>query len=401
MKQVLCLFFILVVLFAGCSQSNQNEVTETTHIKIILGGEEVILTKPALLKNDNVYISLEDMDSLPGIKITYNESTGEITAMRNTANLTMQLGQPLKPGDNNGPSPFLNQGVVYLPLRDAIQYLEYNSQQETSPDETIVITLIKLGFDISDLWHPFSTSELSAAEAALAAGVTILDPQGDWASVSEGIQPDGRTDNTHPYPLDFTDVKSVTFGADSQYLYLKVELYDVIPNDVVYWDNTELQKQDFISGMGCNLALMHFFNRNIGRDDTGLIQLGLSYIEGNIWTFLENPVFYTPPVVAISNFATPSGNKDNHNEDIYLVSNSEGRVGGGAGTNYFMAAFPLSNFGLQLGDTIEFNLALEVGSLLFHHECVDVILDCGFKTGETIRYQLGANTYENLGPPNL
>jgi hypothetical protein len=231
--------------------------------------------------------------------------------------------------------------------------------------------------------------------------VTIDDPQGDWAPISEGIQPDGRMDNDNPYPLGFTDVKSVTFGADANYLYLKVELYEVIPNDVVYWDNTEFQKQDFISGMGCNLALLRFFNRNIGKEDTGLMQLGLSYIVGNIHTYLANPEFYQPPVVAISNFATPSGNKDEYNEDTYLTANSKGRVGGGAGLNFLIAAFPLNEYGLKLGDTIEFDLAMEVGSLLFHHECVDVILDCGLKAGETIRYQLGANTYENLGPPNL
>jgi hypothetical protein len=283
-------------------------------------------------------------------------------------------------------------------LRDTVQGLGYDSKEEKSPDGTVHITLVKLGYDVEDLWHRFSTDELKAAETALAVGVTITDTEADWAPISEGVQPDGRMDNGKPYPIAFTDVKSATFGADSQYLYLKVELYGEIPQDVVYWDNKDKNKQDFVHSFGCNLGLSNFYNRNTGKADTGLMQLGLSYIEGNIWTNPGNPTFYSPPVVAISNFATLSGSKDERNEDIYTVANGKGLVGGGAGTNYVIGAFPLSNFGLQLGDVIEFDLSMETGSLLFHHECVDVILDAGYKAGETIRYQLGANTYENLGP---
>jgi len=401
MKKILFFLLILVILFTGCDQTEQTTVASSAQVILKVNDEEVLLIQPAIIKNDVVYISLEDFGYLPGIEFTYKTSTGEITVTRHGTQLVMHIDEPLKPDDVNGPTPFLYQNKAYLPLCDAISYLEYHPIQDTLPDGTIVITLEKQGHDAEDMWRPFSATELMAAAAALEAGVTINDPESDWAPISEGVQPDGRMDNDNPYPLPFTDVKSVTFGADHQYLYLKVEFYDVIPEDVVYWDNEELNEQDFITGMGCNLALTHFFNRNIGKDDEGLMQLGLSYIVGNIHTFLENPEFYIPPAVGISNFATPSGTKDQYNEDVYLVSNSNGRVGGGAGTSYLLAAFPLIEYGLQPGDVIEFNLSVEVGSLLFHHECVDVILDCGLKAGETIRYQLGSDTYENLGPPNL
>jgi hypothetical protein len=401
MKKILFFLLILVTLFTGCSHTEPTTVASAAQVIIKVNGEEVSLIQPAIIKNDVVYISLEDFGNLPGIEFTYKTSTGEITATRHGIQLVMHIDEPIKPDDVNGPTPFLYQNKAYLPLCDAISYLEYHPIQDTLSDGTIVITLEKQGYDAEDMWRPFSATELAAAAVALEAGVTIDDPESDWALISEGVQPDGRTDNDNPYPLPFTDVKSVTFGADYQYLYLKVEFYDVIPKDVVYWDNEELNEQDFITGMACNLALTHFFNRNIGQDDEGLMQLGLSYIVGNIHTFLENPAFYIPPAVCISNFATPSGAKDEYNEDIYLVSNSNGRVAGGAGTNYLLGAFPLSEYGLRPGDTIEFNLSVEVGSLLFHHECVDVILDCGLKAGETIRYQLGSNTYENLGPPEL
>jgi hypothetical protein len=399
MGRIPSFLLIVVILLTGCSQSGQNKTTQPGKAKIILNGEEITLSQPVLLLKDAVCVSSEDLASLPGIKINYDQATGEITATRKDAVLVMHIGQPFKPDDKNGPTPFLKQDILYLPFRETIERLNYKTQEETSPDGVITITLEKLGFEVEDLWPPFSAEQLRTAEAALASGVTINDPEADWAPISEGFQPDGRMDNGKPYPLAFTDVKSVSYGADDQYLYLKVVLYDVIPGEVVYWENSEFKKTDYIQGMGCNLALISFLNRNTGKTDEGLMQLGVTYIEGSGRENLENPTFYTPPVVGLSNFATLTGTKDKYNEDIYGVSGSNGLTSGGAGKNYFMGAFPLSLFGLQLGDVIEFNISMEVGSKLFHHECVDVILDCGYKTGETILYQLGASTYENLGPP--
>jgi hypothetical protein len=399
MGKIFCLFLIFAALLTGCGQSGQGDADVIKQLKISLDGELITLSQPSLLKNDIVYITLEDMAGLPGIKIDYDKSTGKITATRNEASLTMQIDQPLKPGDINGPTPFLNQGRVYLPFRDTLHNLNYNSQQETAADGTIVITLEKLGYDVADLYHRFDDNELKAAEAALAKGITIADPQNDWAPISEGVQPDGRMDNGNPYPISFTDVKSVTLGADSQYFYVKVDLYGIIPADVTYWENKDQKKTDFIHGFGCNVVLDRFFNRNTGKEDTGMMQLGLSYIEGNIWGFMTNPVFYTPPVVGLSSYATPSGIKDERNEELYSTTSGQGLVAGGAGTNYVIGAFPLSTFGLQPGDVVELEVSMETGSLLFHHECVDVILDSGYKAGDTIRYKLGSDTYENLGPP--
>jgi hypothetical protein len=399
MGRILSFLLIFVILVTGCNRSGQSSIAASNQVKIILNGEQIALSKPPLLQKDTVYVSSEDLANLPGIKVDYNQVTGEIITTRNDATFFLQIGQPLKVGDKNGPKPFLNNDMVYLPLRDTIQRLNYGTQEETSPEGRHTIILEKLGFDVEDLWPPFSAEQLRTAEAALTSGVTINDPEADWAPISEGFQPDGRMDNGKPYPLAFTDVKSVSFGADDQYLYLKVVLYDVIPADVVYWENDEFKKTDYIQGMGCNLGLSSFLNRNTGKTDEGLMQLGVTYIEGSGRENLENPTFYTPPVVATSNFATLTGTKDKYNEDIYGVSASNGLTSGGAGKNYFMGAFPLSLFGLQLGDVIEFSISMEVGSKLFHHECVDVLLDCGYKTGETIRYQLGAGTYENLGPP--
>jgi hypothetical protein len=393
------LFFIFIMLVTGCGQTGQSNLLQQNQVSIILKAEQIALSQPALVQKETVYVSSDDLANLPGLKVSYDQNTGEITATGKDVTFPMKVGQPFKEGDKNGPKPFLEKGVLYLPLCDTVSRLGYKATEEKSQNGTFAVTLEKLWQDAYDAWKPFSAKELKAAEAALAAGVTITDPANDWAPISEGTQPDGRMDNGNPYPISFTDVKSMTFGADSQYLYLKVELYDIIPTKVVYWQNTEFNKEDFIHSFSCNFGLSHFLNRNTGKADGGLMQLGVSYVEGDPRDNLVNPKFLNPPVVAISNFATVTGNKDKNNEDTYNVSNGDGRTGGGAGKNYVIGAFPLSNFGLQFGDVIEFDFSMETGSKLFHHECVDVILDCGYKAGETIRYKLGANTYESLGPP--
>jgi hypothetical protein len=390
---------VIIALLAGCYQSgNRGEQDfQPARVNIILNNESVALTQPPLLRKDAVYVAADDLSSLPGIKIDYNQVTGEISTSRSDTVFSMRIGQPLKEGDKNGPRPFLNQDVVYIPFCDAISRLNYSTRTEKSNDGTLTVILEKMGFDITDIWKPFSVSELKAAEDALAKGITLDDPRGDWAPISEGIQPDGRSDNAYPYPLAFTDVRKIRIGADSKYLYLKVELDDVIPGKLVYYENPQQQKTDYIASMCTNLGLGRFFNRNTGKDDAGLMQLGVSFIEGE-QNGVENPRVFEPPAVATSSFATVTGEKRN-GEDVYAVSEGKGSVAGGPGRNYAVGAFTLSNFGLQIGDVIEFDISMEVGSKLFHHESVDVMLDCGYKAGETIRYRLGSDTYEKLGPP--
>jgi hypothetical protein len=71
MKRILCLFLLIVTILTGCNQSGNNQNTQASQldqIKIILNGEAIVLTQPALLQKDVVYLALDDFGSLPGIK---------------------------------------------------------------------------------------------------------------------------------------------------------------------------------------------------------------------------------------------------------------------------------------------------------------------------------------------
>jgi hypothetical protein len=399
MKRYWGLLLLVVMTLSGLSQSCQSPaLVSDAKIQIIFHGEEAVLVNPALLKDGYAYISSMDMDNFPGLTIDFRPSTGDITITGKDNILPIKVGEPLKAGDDNGAKPFLQNDILYLPVKEIFSRVSYIVTEEKNPDTGTSIILETMWSEPQDQWKVFTDKELDKVNTILAKGITITDQANDWAPIQEGLQPDGRKDNGQPYPISFTDVKSITLSADEQYLYIKTELYGVIPNDVTYWQNTQYNQQDFIMGMCCNFDLASFLNRNTGLQDQGLMQTSVFWVKGDPRDSLINPQFVTVPILGTSSFATNSGTKDKNNEDIYTMSTSEGRVGGGAGFDYFIGVFALKNFGLQFGDVIECDVSLEIGSKLFHHECVDVILDCGYKAGETIRWKIGTNTYENLGP---
>ena len=406
MKRIICFVLIIVTVLTGCNHPGNNQKTtasQMTQVKFVMSGEPIEMPRPPLVQNESVYITLDSLASLPGIKAEYNQATGEITATRIDATLVMHLGQPLKTGNKNGAKPFLKQGTVYVPLADTLESLYYNVQTQKDSDGTLVVTLEKTGFDSSDMAakSEFTAEELQAAETALAQGVTIADPQNDFYQIpASSVGADGRSANTKPYPLAFTDIKSVTFGADSQYFYLRIDLYGAFPDKLPYYENSDLGKTDFITGVGGGLFLNYFHNRNTGKDDVGSFQISISYVRTDDKEYTDQPDFLTPPLISLLNSATITNNKYPNGDTIYKITDNNGRADGGAGKDYLLGAFPFQEFGLQPGDVIEGSFGIETNSKIFDHERIDTVLDCGWKVGEVIRYQLGANTYENLGPPN-
>lgn len=164
-----------------------------------------------------------------------------------------------------------------------------------------------------------------------------------------------------------------------------------------YYENNLLKQNDFITGQGACLGLTKFYNRNTSKIDEGGMLVSISYVNPDEQRYTDHPNLMTPPLISVQNEATITSEKYPNGDSIYSVSDNNGLSAGGAGTNYLMGAFPISEYGLHLGDVIEFSLGIETGSKIFHHECVDVVLDCGYKAVETIRYTLGADTYEKLG----
>lgn len=226
---------------------------------------------------------------------------------------------------------------------------------------------------------PFTASQLTAANQALSTGIKIDDPENDWVKFPEGsMQPDGRPDNSNPYPLPWTDFKSLNVGADEEYLYVKFEFWGNFPEKPVIYNG------DTIEG-GCGKINGFTFTNSEGKKDSGDL---ISTINFNV---ADNGKIQGVDQVAM---ISPSG-QDEHQETIFKIFSKDGMMAGGAGADYLLSAYPLSQFNLKLGDEVTFDSSGENGSTIYHHEAVDIILghETG-KFGDTIKYKLGANTYE-------
>jgi len=244
---------------------------------------------------------------------------------------------------------------------------------------------------------PLTSEELAIANTALGAGISIDDGQNDFAKMSSALQPDGRPDNVNPWPLPYTDLKNVQIGADNNYLYAKYQFYGLFPNDLFR------NGDDFLAGVGVNFGLENYFNHNLGKvDSSALFQVGLAYASKNKDEdrLSESSSFFNPPKLGTSTFgeANPLV-KDKDGEDTYGISSGEGKAFGGAGYDYIIVAFPLSNLGLQFGDEITFSLSTESGSRVFHHQSVDPLLDFGSaKMGRIVTWKIGSNSYQSKIP---
>jgi hypothetical protein len=242
---------------------------------------------------------------------------------------------------------------------------------------------------------PMTAEELALAEAALAKGISIDDGQNDYAKVAPGtIQPDGRPDNPNPWPLPFTDLKNAKIGADEKYLYVKYTFWGKFPEKMAKVGD------DYLTGVGVNLGLNDFYNHNTQASrQTGLLQTGLNYWSRDKEDNWNEADICVPPVLNTSTFGEPNSAVQYKGEDTYGIATGEGKTYGGAGDDYLVAEFPLSNLGLKYGDEIKFDLGTESGSKVFHHECIDPILDFGSaKMGKLIIWKIGSGSYTTEMP---
>jgi hypothetical protein len=245
---------------------------------------------------------------------------------------------------------------------------------------------------------PMTADEVAKAETALFTGISIDDPQNDYLKTKPGtIQPDGRPDNSNPWPIQFTDVKKAQIGADETNLYVKYTFYGTFPNEM--YRNGE----DYLAMVLVNLGLHGYYNHNLNKSDAeALFQVGLAYASksGEEVANGEYGSFFNPPKLGTSTFGEANSEvKDKNNEDTYGIGTDKGKTFGGAGYDYIIAAFPLSNLGLLFGDTITFDAVCETGSKVYHHQSGDVLLDYGSaKSGKYITWKIGSNTYTTIIP---
>ncbi|MFA5070308.1 MAG: hypothetical protein WC528_03420 [Patescibacteria group bacterium] len=240
---------------------------------------------------------------------------------------------------------------------------------------------------------PFSAAQLTAADAAFASGIKIEDPEDDFFIYTHNRTTDTyRGNNTSPYPMPFTDLKSLSVGADNQYMYLKFEYWGKLPTDHVSYDG------DYIISHGGKLDEIFYKDKN-GQDKVDAAHDGIGY-----YTVSENGEYaQIDPVANVMSFITRNG-KDASGEDAFLITSMNGMLAGGLGYDYTLSARPLSELGFKLGDEISFRCSTETGSVKHHHEAIEFLLGReteGFIDGSLIRYKLGENTYEVAEEPKV
>lgn len=226
----------------------------------------------------------------------------------------------------------------------------------------------------------FTKSELSAANAALAKGISIEDPQNDWYKFPTGsIQPDGRPDNSDPYPLPWTDFRSVSVGADANYIYFKFRFWGQFPKEQITYNGDEM------GSPGGKITSFTFTN-NEGVLDSADLGGGI--------------IYDSDPFIGCGAMISPQG-LDETMETIFKIHTSEGMAEGGPGADNIICAFPLKLFNLKLGDSVTFDSSTETGSTKFHHEAMDNLLDVpGSKFGNKVKYILGTDKYEVIENPD-
>jgi len=237
-----------------------------------------------------------------------------------------------------------------------------------------------------------SDAQLEKANKALSQGIKIDDPQNDFYHPTAGtIQGDGRPDNTDPYSILFTDLKSFSTGADNENLYFKYEFWGEFPQEAFSYNG------ELIHGIGVNIWLT--FVNTEGAQDNAELSDCVIYVD----KVGQDPTKWQSmnPRVLHELRLSPIG-LDEKGETIYKKedNSNSGAIIGGPGFNYFESYYPLSIFGIEYGDKVLLAIITETGSATFHHEAADFLLDQPdviAKAGATIEYVLGSNTYKNLG----
>lgn len=225
----------------------------------------------------------------------------------------------------------------------------------------LAILLVSIGalLYVNATKQSFSHLELSKAQDALSYGVTIEDESAGFFPLS-GKEEDGRDNNEDPYPLPFVDFKSITLGADDQYLYIKEEFYGEFPktaNELPIFDN------DKIRGMSIALNINTDNNQSTGSpDDEGAEAL------------LAGGVYYNtnPPSVRHYFFTDPTGIQWPEDQR-WKSHHEEGLVFGGPGYTYIIHAYPLEELGITENQEITISVASETESDKYHHAAYDPV----------------------------
>ncbi|MRS05693.1 hypothetical protein EG832_21125, partial [bacterium] len=188
------------------------------------------------------------------------------------------------------------------------------------------------------------------ADQVLTTGITITDPENDFALMGE--KQAGSTEkpnNPTAYPLPYADVRSVSLGVDENYLYCRVVFWGEIPERPAQFGD------DTITSTGVKVNVT-----NSQGEDQEIWMLGFGYL----------PVIEIPTLNTYY-FYSPTGIKEPEDKR-FSGRGEDSKVTGGAGTDFLMGAFPLARTGLSLGQEIYIAISVESASRIYDHATVDV-----------------------------
>lgn len=216
------------------------------------------------------------------------------------------------------------------------------------------------------IWMKMRPDLEKRAEAALANGPTIGDPQNDFLSKDLLGK---EMDLDEPYRFPYLDIKSLTVGMDNDYFYYKVTLWGKIPQ----WPDKV--NGDYVIGAGPQLSLLN---------KKGEAQATLAAEFG--WL----PKLHLP--VMNSWYTTDPTGIVWPESDRMKYQKFDSKVSGGPGTDYIIGAFPLAKLNFNIGDTAYFSLPVESGSEQHTHAAVDHLGGSG-KSEAFIAWQVGTKEY--------
>jgi len=200
---------------------------------------------------------------------------------------------------------------------------------------------------------PFTSLQLEQANRILGNRTSLNDLESDWIGL-HGTETHGKiANNPNPYPADFGDYKRLTLAADSQYLYVKTEVYGAFPSS--------FSEVPSFSGDKIQSVIMKLIIVNDDNEMQALMIGGVNYHAGLFPSLIR--YFFVHYIGIIDG------------EEAFQDQYFEGLITGGFGCDYIIQAFPLEKLGLQQGDTIRIQAFLEAGSDKYHHALIDNLND--------------------------
>lgn len=197
---------------------------------------------------------------------------------------------------------------------------------------------------------------LSVAEKALAAGVRLTDPAGDWAYLGT------LDDNPEPYHLDCVDLRSLELAMDAEYLYVKI----VVGGPIAAASADYPLDGDTLLGLGYNVSFDLDNNRMTGTPGNGaeaILTSGFT-VAMDTGKLRDSRYCMTGP--------TGSDREDEAFEKRFIMEPHEyARIWGGIGYDYILTAVPLSVIGVLPDQAIAVSVWAEAGTGKYHHGAFD------------------------------